>query len=191
MTTGLRHLSARAAGRGFPALATICLALVLLLAACARAASTGTATAGATKVAAPTNTNPTPVDQKDAGVRYARCMRANGVPNFPDPGPDGRFALSHGEGGINQDDPTFRAAAEKCRDLAPGGEHRNTTDPAYVQQMREFSQCMRANGLPDFPDPDANGRLRGLGHEAQDNPTYRAAEQACTKLLPGGGVHSQ
>jgi len=130
-----------------------------------------------------------PVDQQDTGVLYAQCMRTNGVPDFPDPGPDGRFALSHAEGGINQDDPKFRAASEQCRALAPGGEHRNTGDPAFVQQMREFSQCMRGNGLPDFPDPDANGQMRGLGHEAQNNPTYRAAMEVCTKALPGAGAH--
>lgn len=150
---------------------------------------TDTATAGEGKDAAVTNANPAPVDPEDAGVIYAQCMRANGVPNFPDPGPDGRFALSHGHGGINQDDPKFRAALEECRGLAPGGEHRGTGDPAYVEQMREFSKCMRDNGLPDFPDPEADGRLRGLGHEAQDNPTYRAAMAACTEALPGGGAH--
>ena len=65
-----------------------------------------------------------------------------------------------------QDDPTFRAALQKCRALAPGGEHRNTGDPAFVEQMRRYSQCMRDNGVPDFPDPDANGQLRGSGVES-------------------------
>jgi hypothetical protein len=48
---------------------------------------------------------------------------------------------------------------------------------------------MRDNGLPDFPDPDADGRLRGVGHEQQDNPTYRAAMETCRGKLPGGGQH--
>lgn len=143
----------------------------------------------ADKEAASTKTNRTPVDPEDAGVRYAQCIRDNGVPNFPDPGPDGRFAISHAGDGIDHDDPKLRAALELCRALAPGGEHRNTGDPAYVEQMREFSQCMRDNGLPDFPDPDADGRLRGLGHEQQVNPKFRAATQACAKVLPGGGAH--
>jgi hypothetical protein len=55
--------------------------------------------------------------------------------------------------------------------------------------MRKFSQCMRDNGLPDFPDPDASGQLRGAGHEQQDTPTYRAAMEACRQKLPGGGDH--
>ncbi len=128
--------------------------------------------------------------KSDDGRLYAQCMRANGVPNFPDPGPDGRFPLSHGAGGIDQDSPTFRAALEKCRDLAPGSQHeKNIGDPAYVEQMRKFSQCMRENGLPDFPDPEADGRLRGVGHEQQGSPTYQAAMAACRGKLPGGGDH--
>lgn len=148
-----------------------------------------TVTARAGKPAASPTAKAAPVDPADAGVLYAQCIRANGVPNFPDPGPDGRFRVSHGEGGIDQDDPKYRAALEKCRDLTPGGEHRNTGDAAYVEQMREFSQCMRDNGLPNFPDPDASGRLRGIGHEAQDNPKYRAANEICRDKLPGGGAH--
>lgn len=177
MTTGMGRPSVRAAGRPLLVLAAIGLALVFLLAACSQASSGGSATAAA------------PVDPKDAGLLYAQCMRAKGVPNFPDPGPNGRFAISHGEGGIDHDDPKLRAALEACRDLAPGGEHRNIRDPAYVEQMRKFSQCMRDNGLPDFPDPDADGRLRGLGHEQQGNPKLRAAMEACAEALPGGGAH--
>jgi hypothetical protein len=48
---------------------------------------------------------------------------------------------------------------------------------------------MRDNGLPDFPDPDADGRLRGPGHEEQNDPKYRAAMDACRQDLPGGGEH--
>jgi hypothetical protein len=150
--------------------------LAVLLAACAQGAGTGTATSSP------------PTDSRDAALLYAQCMRTNGVPDFPDPDADGRFSVGHGEGGVDQDDPKFRSAAEACRALAPGGEHEKFGDPAFVEQMREFSQCMRDNGLPDFPDPDAEGRLRGVGHEAR-GPTYEAAFAACRERLPGGGEH--
>jgi hypothetical protein len=113
-------------------------------------------------------------------------MRENGVPDFPDPNAQGRF---RGLGHEQQDDPQFRAATEACGDLAPGGEHEKLGDPAFVEQMREFSQCMRENGLPDFPDPDAQGRLRGPGHEQQDSRQFRAAMAACRGKLPGSGEH--
>jgi len=76
---------------------------------------------------------------------------------------------------------------DKCRSLAPGGAHEKTGDPGFVEQMRKYSQCMRDNGVPAFPDPDANGTLRGAGHEQQDDPKFRAAQKACQDKLPGGG----
>ncbi len=125
-------------------------------------------------------------DPQQTALAYARCMRDNGVSNFPDPDAEGRF---RGLGHEQQGDPKFRAAQEACRDLAPGGEHEKLGDPAFVEQMREFSQCMRDNGLPDFPDPDAEGRLRGAGHEQQGDPKFRAAMETCRQKLPGGGQH--
>jgi hypothetical protein len=131
------------------------------------------------------NDETAPAADQEQARKFAQCIRDNGVPDFPDPGPDGRFS----EGEHDPDDPALQAAQEKCRDLAPGGEHENTGDPAFVEQMREFSQCMRDNGVPDFPDPDADGRLRGRGHEQQDDPTFRAASETCRDKLPGGGEH--
>ena len=58
-----------------------------------------------------------------------------------------------------------------------------------VEAARAYAQCIRDSGVPDFPDPDANGRLRGAGHEQQNTPKYRAAMQACRQKLPGGGGH--
>jgi len=127
-----------------------------------------------------------PTDPQDTGLLYAKCMRDNGVPDFPDPDANGEF---RGAGHEQQDDPMFLAAMEECRDLAPGGEHEGTLDPAEVEQMREFSQCMRDKGLPDFPDPDADGQLRGAGHEVEGDPNFQAAMEACRQKLPGGGDH--
>jgi hypothetical protein len=126
-----------------------------------------------------------PAANQDQALAFARCMRENGVPDFPDPDAEGRFS----EGEHDPDDPALRAAQEACRDLAPGGEHQNLGDPAFVEQMREYSQCMRDNGVPDFPDPDAEGRLRGVGHEQRGDPKYRAAVETCRAKLPGGGDH--
>lgn len=123
---------------------------------------------------------------RDQPIAYAKCMRDNGVADFPDPDSEGRF---RGLGHEQQDNAQFRTAQETCRDLAPGGLHENLGDPAFVGQMRQFSQCMRENGLPDFPDPDTQGRLRGTGHEQQDTPQYRTALEACRDMLPGGGGH--
>ena len=58
------------------------------------------------------------------------------------------------------------------------------------QAALAYAQCMRANGLPDFPDPGPDGTFRGASHEqTQDNPKYQAALQTCQSKLPGGGAH--
>jgi len=152
------------------AAAAALLGILALLTACGSSSSNETTTA---------------TDQQAALV-FAQCMRDNGLPDFPDPDPNGRFSgLSHEQ----QGDPKYGAAFEACRGLAPGGEHENFGDPAFVSQMRAFSQCMRDNGLPDFPDPDAEGRLRGAGHELQGDPKFQAAMETCRQKLPGGGQH--
>jgi hypothetical protein len=61
----------------------------------------------------------TPAQQakaRDAFLKFARCMRANGV-NVPDPKPGGGagFVMRAGSRGINPDSPKFRAAQQKCR----------------------------------------------------------------------------
>jgi hypothetical protein len=128
---------------------------------------------------------PAAASDLDQAREFAQCMRDNGVPDFPDPDPGGGFS----ERQHDPDDPAVRAAQEACRDLAPGGEHEDFGDPAFVEQARQFAQCMRDNGVPDFPDPDPDGRLRGPGHEQQDDPTFRAAMETCREELPGGGDH--
>lgn len=50
----------------------------------------------------------------------AKCMRENGVPNFPDPGDDGGVMFDAGSG-LNPDDPAFKAAQEKCAKFQPDG----------------------------------------------------------------------
>jgi len=59
---------------------------------------------------------------RDAALKFAKCMRANGV-NMPDPstdGPGGGLLLRRGSG-LNPDSPAFRRAMEKCQDELPLG----------------------------------------------------------------------
>jgi hypothetical protein len=57
--------------------------------------------------------------------QFAKCMRDNGVENFPDPQEDGGIMIQGGgpgsTDGLNPDDPTFKAAQEKCQSLLPNG----------------------------------------------------------------------
>ena len=92
--------------------------------------------------------------QQDA-LQYARCMRANGVPNFPDPNSAGGF-LFHTGSGVDPSSPAFQAARAKCQKLLPSGPTPgSTTQPSaqWLAQMVKAAQCMRRHGIADFPDP--------------------------------------
>ena len=49
-------------------------------------------------------------------VKFAHCMRTNGVTNFPDPTQNGGFLMS----GNIQNNPHFQSALQACRTLLPG-----------------------------------------------------------------------
>ena len=82
-------------------------------------------------------------------------MRANGVPNFPDPQPGGGvlFAIPTG---ANPAAPAFRAAQAKCHRLLPGGGLPSSGPPPSTQTLTKLLRiavCMRQHGVPQFPDP--------------------------------------
>jgi hypothetical protein len=63
---------------------------------------------------------------------------------------------------------------------------------ADKQKILAFAQCMRAHGLPDFPDPtfDSNGggisiNAGGASDLDPNSPTFQAAQKACESKLPG------
>jgi hypothetical protein len=89
-------------------------------------------------------------------LTFAKCMRANGVPSFPDPAPNGGFVF-RADPAILQS-PALEAAQAKCRRLMPGGgpPGPGSTTHASAQvlsRMVKIAQCMRRSGVPDFPDP--------------------------------------
>jgi hypothetical protein len=55
---------------------------------------------------------------------------------------------------------------------------------------RAYSACMRSHGVPNFPDPDENGRLLvkgGVDGLRMNTPQAKRAAEACRKLQPNGG----
>lgn len=59
-----------------------------------------------------------------------------------------------------------------------------------VQQMAKFAACMRKNGEPNFPDPNAQGQISISSAAGLDpgSAQFQHARQACQKLLPNGGA---
>lgn len=59
--------------------------------------------------------------------------------------------------------------------------------PSHAQMVK-FSQCMRAGGVSNFPDPSPDGQLAiqvGSGVNPL-SPAFQSAQKKCGKLLPGG-----
>jgi hypothetical protein len=69
---------------------------------------------------------------------------------------------------------------------ACGSSHKsNAGDPVFAQALK-FSNCMRAHGVSNFPDPTAGGGLKlvpGSGPNPQ-SPSFQSAQKACSKYAP-------
>jgi hypothetical protein len=87
------------------------------------------------------------------------------------------------------------AAMEACKKFMPNGGTPEKPDPAMIETLRQVSKCMRENGVPNYPDPSADGRMElngdKLGGVGPGNPTFDAAEKKCDKLLPAGAGHGR
>ncbi len=91
----------------------------------------------------------------DQGIAFARCMRQNGVPDFPDPGPDGELTIDElaNDSSIDTSSAAFEEATSACQDLAPAGFTGEERTEDQQEQALDFAACMREHGVPDFPDP--------------------------------------
>jgi hypothetical protein len=56
-----------------------------------------------------------------AMLRYAQCMRAHGISDFPDPDNQGALAIKNQPGGdLDPHNPLYQAADKACRHYQPG-----------------------------------------------------------------------
>jgi hypothetical protein len=114
--------------------------------------------------------------QQNAALAFARCMRSHGVPNFPDPNPQGGFP-SFSTGVSKQ---ASSAADAACRHLQPGG---GAATPQQRQQKLEFgvkvAECLRSHGYSDFPDPTHLGQQALPPGIDTNSPQFQTVETTC------------
>lgn len=122
-----------------------------------------------------------------AALTYARCMRSHGVPDFPDPDSNGNFNIP------DSVSTQETAANQVCNDLLNVGPQLNAAQTQHtLGQLVKYAQCMRAHGVPGFPDPHTTSGgigvpsgftfdLSGSGIDGK-SPQYQAAERACQSL---------
>lgn len=122
----------------------------------------------------------------EQAVKYAQCMRENGVTGFPDPDKNGRFMIP--AGGPNRNSPQFKKAQQACKSQEPPG---LKDDPASVAKAQKewlkFAQCMRQNGIRDFPDPKDGKLLVPRDRINVNSPQFKNALKACRDVNGAGG----
>jgi hypothetical protein len=129
------------------------------------------------------------------GVKFAECMRRNGVSQFPDPGASGKLTIDAVANGSSLDTgtPAFSQAISACRALEPAGFMGSKRSSEQQQAALRFAQCIRANGVADFPDPTANGPLIDTNRipsaaTSSGMSILHAAMQKCRGVAAAAGV---
>lgn len=121
-------------------------------------------------------------------LAYAACMRAHGLPSFPDPQSNGTFNSTR-QNASDFHGPQFLAANKSCAHLEGPG-MTLAQQQRFTSQALKFAACMRAHGITGFQyHPPLGGSTGGLGAQGGDPnaPQFQAAQQACRKLDPLGG----
>jgi hypothetical protein len=120
----------------------------------------GASTLGSTAAAGngATGTGSTAPGSGGSALAFAKCMRANGVPSFPDPTSGGGETFAIPAGANPAATPAFKAAEGKCKGLLPRGGPPGAgakTHPSEqtLAKLLKIAQCMRQHGVPQFPDP--------------------------------------
>jgi hypothetical protein len=154
--------------------------LVLLTAACGGRPSTSPSTSTGTGGALPAFV----ADE----LAFSRCVRAHGVPNYPDPLANGQLPPNTNKQQLVSN-PRLASASRACSHLIPQSVV-TAQNQADKREYVRFARCMRSHGLPNFPDPttDSDGapifRLSSVGIDTQSpSPQVRAAALSCMSLL--------
>jgi hypothetical protein len=164
------------------------LMVLLATAGCAAKGGDGTGVATAqdgTASAAPSKT-PDRTRDEDAPLKFAQCMRKQGLTWFPDPDTNGRTTVKVPK---SVDPKKFDAAREVCKEFAPDAGGLTKIDPEMLEMARKMAKCMRENGVPNFPDPEPNGSIaldRGKIGTGPGEPAFDKAEEKCSQFMPEG-----
>lgn len=123
-------------------------------------------------------------DRYKQALAFSKCMRSHGDPSFPDPGPGGAFPNDNGS--LDKSSPQFKKAQAACKDFELGGPPPAATLQEHYKKLLKYSACMRAHGMPKFPDPvlEKDG-VGTTGETDVKSPQFKAAHEACKSLMPG------
>ena len=106
-------------------------------------------TAGTTSSAGTTGSDADKkLTKQEKAVKFAQCIRAHGVRDFPDPTDKNADAY-----GISVTPAVWTKAVDACKALKPPGALSAKRTPKQLSAEVRFAQCVRDHGVKDFPDP--------------------------------------
>ncbi|RJL29969.1 hypothetical protein D5H75_23780 [Bailinhaonella thermotolerans] len=140
--------------------------LIALTAACGGGSGSGSgAGSGGGGAAAPAS---------DAQVKYAKCMRGNGVPDFPDQIPGSGYSI--------KDMAAYEKAQKACRSQRTAVYGFDELDPEVFDGRVKYARCMRDQGMKVHdPDPKTGGYQVEV--DPKDRAAFEKAMNACRKNL--------
>jgi hypothetical protein len=154
--------------------AALALVIAMLMASCGGgsgpAAGSGSPTASASSAF-------------EQALALARCFRAHGLPDYPDPHSDGSFPST-----APNDIPP--SAARACGNLIGAAKQEQTAknQQDYPKEL-QVARCIRAHGYPTFPDPlppgsqsQASGAPPGID---LNSPQFKAVQSSCNQRYFG------
>ena len=160
------------------------LALAGLIALVGTGCGSNASSESGTASTAPADRSPHPkLTARDKAVKWAACIRAHGVSDFPDPG-----AKNDVNYGVSVSRDVFVRAVTACKALQPPGTLSSKRTPKQQSATLRFAACVRAHGVKDFPDP-VNGQpvIDTYKIPSSNRPggmtVLNAATKACGKVL--------
>jgi hypothetical protein len=115
--------------------------------------------------------------QADPTIDANKVIHITWDPSIPG-GYNGTYKGGQGNSGPGQ---YCRSYLSEAQAELQGGQAQKAPSPA---QLLKFSECMRANGIPDFPDPtgDSLSINRAAGGDLNpNNPTFQNASKVCAQ----------
>jgi hypothetical protein len=161
-----------------PGVIVALLATAALVAGCGGSGSNGGGVAHVNT--STTTTSSTTSARKPNPLAFAHCMRKHGLPDYPDPSSSGQLQLPPG---LTTSSPAYQQAAKVCGSLIGGAtapKPINQTPSMQASALR-LAQCMRAHGVPNFPD----GPITQSSGINESSPAFQTAFKKCSPNLSG------
>ena len=167
-------------------LAGVAALLGFLVAGCGGSNGPGVANIAATTTAPASGS----ASVRPSASAFASCLVSHGFQAAVGSSGAGRSLSIFGvtvTGNVDPSSPQFQSALQACRKDLPGGGPPQLT-PAqqaeHAKAMARFAGCMRSHGVPDFPDPDAQGMFTPGQLEKLDPASsfFQSAFKSCGSL---------